>query len=361
MTDERREALRRRNERIVQAVLDKEKQVCPGAIDLIGVCGSFATGDIHERSDLDLAIVINRPEGWRVARSFVLEDVGFDLYCTPWEALEREAGYESPYIAKLMDMRVTYAANAEAEKRLEALRAKARAAMDGPLTRADWPRVQAEDALALQAYGEAMLADDAADCRAACAELCYHVECAAFLLNKRYVRGSVRRIPEELAALPLRPEGYREAVCVLAAAPDTQALRAEAGRLLRSWRDCLRRAEATLPPRASGVPTGAWEEAVSNWRGKIRLAAETRDAYLLWMSYGSAQQYYDELADEAGAPPMRLWARYAPGDCAASAAGWQTALDEYGATCRALGATPRVYDAPEAFERAYLAPEEDEP
>lgn len=33
--------------------------VCPGALAMIGVYGSMLTGDVHEKSDLDLLIVIN--------------------------------------------------------------------------------------------------------------------------------------------------------------------------------------------------------------------------------------------------------------------------------------------------------------
>ena len=36
-----------RNRKIIDAVIRKEQAVCPGAIALIGIYGSFQTGDIH--------------------------------------------------------------------------------------------------------------------------------------------------------------------------------------------------------------------------------------------------------------------------------------------------------------------------
>ena len=48
-----------RNQKIIDAVLEKEKMLCPGAIALIGIYGSFQTGDVHPLSDLDLLILIN--------------------------------------------------------------------------------------------------------------------------------------------------------------------------------------------------------------------------------------------------------------------------------------------------------------
>jgi hypothetical protein len=41
-----------RNRKIIDAVIRKEQAVCPGAIALIGIYGSFQTGDIHPRIQL---------------------------------------------------------------------------------------------------------------------------------------------------------------------------------------------------------------------------------------------------------------------------------------------------------------------
>ncbi|HQN29040.1 MAG TPA: nucleotidyltransferase domain-containing protein, partial [Mesotoga sp.] len=80
-----KEALLVRNERIIEAVIEKSVRVCPGSVALIGIYGSFATDDIHEKSDLDLFIVINDPDGYKISSCFILGDVAHDVYCTTWE------------------------------------------------------------------------------------------------------------------------------------------------------------------------------------------------------------------------------------------------------------------------------------
>ena len=47
------------NNRIIEAILEKEKTLCPGAVALIGIYGSFQTGDVQPLSDLDLLILIS--------------------------------------------------------------------------------------------------------------------------------------------------------------------------------------------------------------------------------------------------------------------------------------------------------------
>lgn len=55
--------LKNRNNRIIAAIIKKAGLVCPDSLALIGIAGSFHSGDIHERSDLDLCIVINDEDG----------------------------------------------------------------------------------------------------------------------------------------------------------------------------------------------------------------------------------------------------------------------------------------------------------
>ena len=68
--------LESRNDRIIKAILEKEKAVCPGSVALIGIYGSFQTGDIHPLSDLDLLILINDERGWQLGTVFIQDDLG---------------------------------------------------------------------------------------------------------------------------------------------------------------------------------------------------------------------------------------------------------------------------------------------
>ena len=99
-----------RNRKIIDAVIRKERAVCPGSVALIGIYGSFRTGDVHPLSDPDLLIVINDDRGWQLGKAFIQEDlgVGHDIYCTSWESLRQDAEYEHPHISKLMDSQIVY-------------------------------------------------------------------------------------------------------------------------------------------------------------------------------------------------------------------------------------------------------------
>ena len=73
--------LEERNDRIIKSVVKKAEKVCPGAIALIGIAGSFHSGDIYEKSDLDLCIVANDDNAlyWRMWVSIYIVLLGEDL------------------------------------------------------------------------------------------------------------------------------------------------------------------------------------------------------------------------------------------------------------------------------------------
>lgn len=45
---------------------------------------------LYDKSDLDLLILINDDNGWKLGCTFIQDDlqVGHDIYCTNWEGLE---------------------------------------------------------------------------------------------------------------------------------------------------------------------------------------------------------------------------------------------------------------------------------
>lgn len=46
------ENLRIRNQKIINAIVEKANKICPESLALIGITGSFATGDFYEKDNL---------------------------------------------------------------------------------------------------------------------------------------------------------------------------------------------------------------------------------------------------------------------------------------------------------------------
>lgn len=59
---------------IINSIVKKADKVCPDSLALIGIYGSVATGDDYHKSDLDLMILINDDNGWKLGCGFILDD-----------------------------------------------------------------------------------------------------------------------------------------------------------------------------------------------------------------------------------------------------------------------------------------------
>ncbi|MBQ6662364.1 MAG: nucleotidyltransferase domain-containing protein [Firmicutes bacterium] len=354
-----KQSLEERNQKIIAAVLEKERRLCPGAVDLIGISGSFARGDYYDHSDLDLLILIHDERGKQLATAFIQEDlqVGHDLYCTMWADLERLAAYHNPHLAKLMGSRIVYAAAPSYEERLETLRDRVRKIVTSAFARTDYEKAARELARARQQSVLARDAGDLAVARKSAGRCIYCLENALMLLNKAYFRRGVKACYEELMALAQRPAALDQLLEAVVAATSWEALQdslstllAETEQVFCQIEDALPSVEAEEKPPAAAagqqgceavnhqetvatgqpaggavkqlatatdsqsavgnqpagsVLTGTYEEMFSNWRNKMRLAATTGNRHLAFMSLISFDAMLEELRGEEAVADMR--------------------------------------------------------
>jgi hypothetical protein len=352
--------LEKRNARIIDAILKKAHTVCPDSIALIGIAGSFCHGDIHERSDLDLCIVINDDDGRKIADCFILNAVGFDIYCTPWQRLEVMAEYTNPHVTKLLHLDIVYHADEAALARYMALRKVIRAKLDAPFSIEDANNVSRHFANAMQAYATIMLSDTVAECKYESARMLRAIEYLIYMANKSYIRRGIRRIPEELQTLKRLPEHFCSDHQQLIAANSHESIQSCSTRVMKNIRAFV--TSVNEPVMAKQEMTqdsirGIYEEIFSNWRSKMYLAAHTGDDYLALMTMASCQEFYDELDSEFNIDRVRLFEGFQIDDLSRSAQEFDSAMEYYRCLYTQVGEPVRSYASIEAFENAYLASE----
>ena len=62
MDEKIKQNLIEKNNRIINMVIERAKRDFRDDIAIIGLTGSFSTGDFYEKSDLDLIIINNSPD-----------------------------------------------------------------------------------------------------------------------------------------------------------------------------------------------------------------------------------------------------------------------------------------------------------
>lgn len=348
--------LQQRNEKIIRAVIEKANRLCPGSLALVGVYGSFATGDFYEKSDLDLLILANDGRADALACAFIQDDlqIGHDLYCTTWEKLEQDAEYVHPYMAKLLDSKIVYCADASYAERLEGLRTRAREKMASPFLREDFLKAEVFLKEAEHYYVSAMVADTLSEMRAQAGGVIYCVENTVAMLNKTYFRYGVKRAYIELHKMEKKPEN----VCLMieaAISADTRealgyaltVLISETARVLKAQGKGIAEKK---PPASADALRGTYEEMYSNWRNKILFASEHEDRHLMFMSLCSTKSFLSEAAGET----YDTMGVYDPNDLQSTAAGYDAILEACRGEYRKVGLDVKHFADIDAFVKEYL-------
>lgn len=339
------------NQAIIEAVIRKAELLCPNSLALIGIYGSYATGDAHEKSDLDLLILINDAQGRRLANAFILDDagIGYDLYCTDWESLEKDADCNHAHLSKLMDSVIVYEKDPTAVPRLEALKNKVRFILTSEKR---FDKASAALGCAKRAYADCILSDTLALARTNAGLLIHYSLDALMLFHGRYFQKGVKRTFEELTALAL-PFDIEKLITKIITAETPDAIRAKSTELLRTVTAYLTVPVEKAVPNQGNL-AGTYEEMFSNWRNKMHEATVRNDLFSSFMNAGSCQHMLCEIADAVAIDPPDLMGDFAPDDLDKNATSFDDALQQYLKEYQNVGIAPQRFTDIQAFQKAYL-------
>ncbi|WP_160687630.1 hypothetical protein [Clostridium sp. C2-6-12] len=346
-----------RNNTIIEAIIKKAKVVCPGAIALIGIAGSFHSGDIYEKSDLDLCIVINDGSGWKIASCFILEDVAFDIYCTPWERLEEMSEYNNPYVTKLLELDIVYCDDEKYMQKYMELRSKVTSKLNEEYSIKDNEKAEKFVDDASKEYANIMLSNNYGECRYAVAEMLYYIEFAIYMYNKAYIKRGIKRIPEEISTMKHLPMEFNKLYSDLIKADSVENSKEVATMLMKTLKEFAKEMKNKVISKkeiSEEDIKGTYEEIYSNWKNKMYHSADKGNAYLSLMTAASCQQFYDEMYSQYNIDRIDLMKNITSNNLNFMAEMFDNAMEEYKKNYDKLGAEIKYYKSLEEFEEMYL-------
>lgn len=339
------------NQKIIDAIISKAKKVCPGSLALIGIYGSVCTGDVHEKSDLDLMLLIHDDAGWRLSDSFILDDkkIGYDIYCTTWRMLEEEASCKHARLAKLMDSKIVYVADDAAIQRISEMKARAENILKSE------KRFECVDRIIHEAkgiYADAMVAETIGEVRMYAACSINLLLDAVMLENGKYFQKGVKRTFEELEGSSL-PKHFVDTIYSIAMASEMAELKRNLTDLLRSAAAFVKRIKDKEQPSEGNI-SGTYEEMFSNWRNKMTEAIEKNDVFSSFMNLASLQLMADEIANDIAIEPFNVMDNYNPVDLEKNVEVFDDALNKYLQEYQRIGIQSKHFANVEEFVESYL-------
>jgi hypothetical protein len=351
-----KEKLEERNKKIIEAVIKKAENVCPGSIALIGITGSFHSGDIYDKSDLDLCIVINDDRAWKIASCFILEDVAFDIYCTPWSKLEEMSEYNNPYITKLLELDIVYCIDDKYKQKYMELRENVTRKLKQVYSIEDNEKAEKFVNEASKKYADLMLSDKYGECRYATAGMLYYIEFALYMYNKAYVKRGIKRIPEEITMMKYLPAGFNELYCKSIKAGNVEEIKETSTMLMKALKDFAKQRKCNFTSKneiSEADINGTYEEIYSNWRNKMYYAADTDNAYLSLMTAASCQKFYDDMYSKFNIDRIDLMENITAENLTLSVEVFEDAMEEYKKNYNRFSTEIKCYKDLDEFERKY--------
>lgn len=282
------------NKIIIDTVIKKADSLCPDSLALIGVYGSVAAGDEHEKSDLDLMILINDESGWILADGFILDDidVGYDLYCTNWDMLERDAQCNHAHLSKLFDSQIVYCQDQSALRKWDEIKGKA-----AEILTSDKRYGKADNAYceAKKMFAESYLTESLSKVRSCAGAAISFIEDAVMLYNGKYFRKGTKQTLYELRQLEL-PFDLETIIMDIISAETVEKIRAKLTELFVLTAEYIRVPKKKELPSAKNL-SGTYEEMYSNWKNKMTEAADRDDVYSSFMNLLSLQYMFYEIAE----------------------------------------------------------------
>lgn len=338
------------NKTIIDAIIKKADALCPDSLALIGVYGSVAAGDAYEKSDLDLMILINDEKGQVLADGFIIDDVdiGYDIYCTSWDMLEKDAQCDHAHLSKLFDSMIVYCIDKSALKRLDEIRRKAAEllASDRRYEKADKAYSDAKKMLA-----EVYLAQSLSKVRSCAGMAIEFIENAVMLHNGQYFRKGTKRALDELRQLRL-PFDLESRILAIIQAETVEKIRARLTELFVLTDEYLQAPKKKELPSAENL-RGTYEEMYSNWKNKMVEAADRNDVYSSFMNLLSLQYMFHEIAEYIAVDAFEIMDKFNPKKLEENVDAFDKALSSYLAEYEKAGICPKHFESVTEFAKDY--------
>lgn len=340
--------LKQKNKELINILIQKVQNEYENDIDLIGICGSFFTGDFHEKSDLDLLVVLNNDRGWGFAKCFILDDIGYDFYGSTWAKLEDMANFDNTFVSHVIDVDIVYSRNTDCIERFMKLREKALNIIKGPMNSEILKKTKKHLEDAILSYGEMMLEDEIGIVRKLSGDVINNLINTVCYLNHNYFKLGVKHQLEELMAMERVPANFERHFNEVIFAKSVVEIKQATAILIKVVRELYNEIEEEiidkLEPTKDNLK-GTYEEVWSNWRNKIQYALEHKDIFLAFSSGASCHNFYNEMHTSRGTALINLMKDFQAEDLEKFANAFDEAMEIYRQEYDKLGMQVVIYDS----------------
>ncbi len=283
--------------KIAELFIEKVRRDYPDDIALVVVMGSYVYNDTHEKSDLDLYFVPKTKRGYNLGFTFILNDIGFDLWPISWERLETIASHDERITSIITEGKVLYYSSAEDLKRFGELKAKALDTTDKSVFSKKSKEVFTKSYELIYRIQEAK---NLGQLRRYGIEFINNIGYALALLNGKAIKRGRGKLKKELLSNQLVPKNFSSLYDTVFLSTDVESIKHDLRELMKNTEELIDIELARYRNRgsASDVLSGFFEELISSYN-KIEHAYEIDDPVTCLFAGCEIQNEIDDILQYA--------------------------------------------------------------
>ena len=283
--------------KIAELFIEKIRRDYQNDISLVVVMGSYVYNDTHDKSDLDLYFVPKTKRGYNLGFTFILNDIGFDLWPISWERLARIASHDERITSIITEGKVLYYSSAEDLKRFDELKAKALDTTDKSVFTKKSKEVFTKSYELIYRIQEAK---NLGQLRRYGIQFINNIGYALALLNGTTIKRGRSKLKQELLSNQLVPENFSSLYGTLFLSTDVESIKHDLMELMKNTEELIESELARYRNRnsASDVLSGFFEELISSYN-KIEHAYEIDDPVTCLFAGCEIQNEIDDILQYA--------------------------------------------------------------
>jgi len=268
------------NERIIQAILKKIKKDYPNDIALFCCYGSYVSNTTYKKSDVDFYFVPKTEKGKKLAQTFIINRIGYDLWNISWDRLEKIASFDESLISIIADAKIIYSNSKNDEERCKKLQSKIETTQRDGFKSDTSEKVIAELNKAKTLFFDITNSNEIGNSRKLAGNIIFTIANVLCLLNHTYLKFGSKRLLEEILNFKIIPQDFKSHFFKIIKAKNNTEL-------LNSSKKLIIETEKLLPKDKFEKPLnifkGFYEEASSTWN-KIEHACNSHDSTLAFLA-----------------------------------------------------------------------------
>lgn len=283
--------------KIAELFIEKIRRDYPDDISLVVVMGSYVYNDTHDRSDLDLYFVPKTERGYNLGFTFILNEIGFDLWPISWERLEKIAAHGERITSIVTEGKVLYYSSLEDLKRLDELKTKALDTNDKAVFTMKSEEVFSKNYQLIYRIQEA---ESLSQVRRYGIQFINNIGHALALLNGTTIKRGRGKLKKELLFNQLVPENFSPLYDTLFFSSDTETIKHDLLELMKNTEKLINTELQKYRDKgpANDVLYGFFEELISSYN-KIEHAYDLNDPFTCLFAGCEIQNEIDDILQYA--------------------------------------------------------------